>query len=155
MLRENRGRGLVMLGQSTRLTVDNSRFENNNGSGISVQDGVGSITRTVTADNLGSGILWGRGQLNVAWSVSTDNYSDGYSVFGLSRIHLESSVARGNRLSGLNMSGDVATISNFVATENKVGIYARARVAVYSRQNNMIAANTTNIDGSLAPLPPF
>ena len=88
VLRENRGRGLAMLGQSTRLTVDNSRFENNSGSGISAEDGVGSITRTVTASNLGSGILWGKGQLDVAWSTSTDNYSDEYTVYAFARIYL-------------------------------------------------------------------
>ena len=92
-------------------------------------------------------------RVNVAWSTSTDNYSDGYTVYGFARIYLESSVARGNRLSGLYMTGEVATISNFMAIENGVGIYVRG--AVYSRQNNTIAANTKNIDGSLVPLPPL
>jgi hypothetical protein len=151
--RENGGRGLNMMGQSTRLTVDNSRFENNSGSGIAVVDAVGSVTRTVTAGNLGAGISWGNGQLNVAWSMATDNYGEGYSLFR-GRIHLESSVARGNRTSGLRMAGDVATISNFVATDNGTGIYNRG--TVYSRQNNTVTGNTTNIDGPQpVALPPI
>jgi hypothetical protein len=151
--RENRGRGLIILGQSTLLTVDNSRFERNNGSGISAVGAVGSVTRTVTAGNNGAGILWANGQLNVAWSMATDNVGAAYSIMGGNgRIHLESSVARGNDV-GLYMMGDVATISNVVATENKTGIYNRG--TIYSRQNNTIAANATNINGSLTPLPPL
>lgn len=151
--RQNIGRGLEMKGQSTRLTVDNSRFEGNNGSGIGVVDGLGSITRTITSGNLANGIWWNKGQLNVAWSASTDNNSDGYSVGMNARIDLESSVARGNGGGGLYASG-AATISNFTATQNKVGIHIFYGT-VYSRQNNTIAANTTNIVGSLAPLPPL
>jgi hypothetical protein len=153
--RENRGRGLHMAGTATRLTVDNSRFENNSGSGIAAVNVVGSVTRTVTADNLGDGIVWNNGQLNVAWSMATDNYGHGYSAFGTGRIYLESSVARGNRLSGFYMSGDAATISNFVATGNGAGIHNHYGT-LYSRQNNTVAGNTTNINGNQpVALPPI
>jgi len=153
--RDNGGVGLSVRGPSARLTVENSRFENN-ASGISGNGVVGSVTGVVISGNRNDGLDWVGGSLNVVSSVAVDNGYNAYTVSGGGRIEFESSIARGNGRAALFVltPSDVASISNFAATNNGYGIANSG--TVLTRQNNTFYANTWGNQGaSPTPLPPL
>jgi hypothetical protein len=144
------GAGLVVYGTATLLTIDNSRFENNRTTGVSSASG-GTVTRSVAAGNKANGFFLSR-RGSVISSIASNNGTNGYDVGD--DVHFESSVARGNNQAGLIVHG-VVSISNFVATNNGVGI-RNEHSTVLTRKNNTVTRNTTDIVGSqpvaLAPL---
>ena len=152
--RDNGGVGLAVRGTSAQLTVDNSRFENN-ASGLAGNGVVGTITGAVISGNASDGLDWVGGSLNVVSSVASDNGRHAYTVSGGGRMNLESSAAHGNGLAALFVltPSDVASISNFAATNDGYGISNSG--TVLTRQNNTFYANTWGNQGALPkPLPP-
>ena len=151
--RSNGADGLHVEGQvsTAKLTVDNSRFENNGGDGLDIRVN-SSLTRVVASGNGSKGVFQVGNDMNVTWSAAFDNVDDGFNVSSGGRMMLESSVASRNAAAGLDAgSGNVARISNSVFTHNAAGIDGVGQV--FSRGDNTIEANTENIAGD--PLIPY
>jgi hypothetical protein len=101
--RNNASDGLraPFTGASDRLTVDNSRFENNAGNGLVAFDGVTTITRSIFSGNgdgsanTGNGVWLGTGGgvMNVSESTASENRNNGFYVQG-GRMNLDDVVAR-------------------------------------------------------------
>jgi hypothetical protein len=135
--------GIMVLRSTTLVTIDNSRFENNHVYGVYTYGG-GTIARSIAAGNKLTGIVF-RGGGSIVSSISSNNGEHGYDVGN--GVDLESSVARGNAQAGLNEYGSVVSLSNFVATNNGIGI-RNDRGTVLTRQNNTVNGNTTNVVGT-------
>jgi Right handed beta helix region len=152
--RNNGVSGLFANGDSsTRLTVDNSRFERNGSNGISTIAIESTITRTVSSGNGGTGMTASSGSMNVTSSTAANNGTSGYGSFG-ARIVVESSVAHRNSLYGLEVGfgASMATISNSVFTQNDTGIRNSGGTGL-TRQNNTVTDNTTtDVFGTWTPL---
>jgi hypothetical protein len=151
------GVGLLISAGTSRLTVDNSRFENNFSSGIQVLSGNAAIHRSTLSGNGADGIL-AQGGTFVTVSVSVmstmvaQNGASGVlaSVGGV--VSVDSSVVRGNGGSGLRVAaGGLVRISNSTFTGNTTGISNGE--TLQTRQNNTVAGNTTNLSGAaLSPI---
>jgi hypothetical protein len=144
--RNNGFEGLVFLaGAGGALTVDNSRFEGNAGSGLDVQFSEARITRTVAAGNGTYGILQLGGTTNVIWTVAAHNGLEGYALFSGGQMTLDHSVARGN-LTGLRVEdGSRARISLCEVTNNGTGLLAATGSKILTRKNNTVWSNTTDV----------
>jgi hypothetical protein len=143
--RYNLGTGLNACCESSSLTVDNSRFENNE-HGLLASNRVGSITRSISSRNTGNGISVHEGSLNVTETTASNNGQRGFEVYA-GQIRLNSSVARGNAAEGLYVWTTVASaiLTNSVFTDNATGIFNAG--TVYRRGNNTVTDNTTNFTG--------
>jgi nitrous oxidase accessory protein NosD len=121
--RDNGQNGVEVDSSTTaRLTVDNSRFENNGNIGVFMLSGVATITRSLASGNGNHGF--------VADTATT-------------RMTLDSSTARGNTNDGLLvLSGATAVISNSVFTNNAFGLAATSDATLLTRQNNTVWGNT-------------
>jgi hypothetical protein len=130
--RDNGQNGLEVVNTSVaRLTVDNSRFENNGIDGLVLTD----ITATVTR------------------SLASGNRQIGYAAQGASaQITVDSSTARGQSSAGLIVVSATARVSNSVFTDNGFGI-GNSGGTVLTRQNNTVSGNTIqDLVGALTPL---
>jgi hypothetical protein len=146
-LRFNLGTGLYACCESSSsLTVDNSRFENNE-DGLLASNFFGSITRSIASGNTGNGISVHEGSLNVTETTAANNGQRGFEVYA-GQIRLNSSVARGNGTEGLYVWTAVASaiLTNSVFTDNATGIFNAG--TVFRRGNNTVTDNTTNFAGS-------
>jgi hypothetical protein len=145
------GRGLIVLGPtSARLTVENSRFENNADAGVTIRGGRASISRSVLSGNVNIGLFVDGGSTNVIETTAADG-AIGFVVAGGGAMTIESSNTRGNQL-GLNVSSaSTARISNSVFTNNGTGILNAAGGTVLTLGNNLVAGNATNVSGVLTP----
>ena len=150
--RDNGSSGLQMLNApSARLTVDNSRFENNT-FGVSVQSGHASIKRSVASGNRQSGVVAIATPVNVVSTIAAHNNSTGFSSVGGATLTIESSAAHANGLDGLfAFTGGVARISNSTFTANGTGIRNNGGV-IETNQDNTVRGNTTDVTGTLTPL---
>jgi hypothetical protein len=144
--RYNGANGLYANGGGTRLTVDNSRFEDNGFHGVSIFFDA-SITRTVSSHNgFGGFFLFSSARVNATKVTAADNDLYGFQV-SAGEIVLRSAVARGNGNVGLFVeTGASALIANSVFTHNNVGIFNRGTVR--TRLNSAVALNGTNFDGA-------
>jgi hypothetical protein len=151
ILRDNIGAGLVMFEETSRLTIDNSRFENN-GFGISVGGGIATIHRSIASGNANHGIAAVDNSVTVTLtsSVTAQNGSTGIFVVAGSTLAMESSLAHGNGDGLFVANGSTARISNSTFTNNTTGINNSGTVE--TRQNNTVRGNTTNVVGALTPL---
>ena len=144
--RDNGLDGININGAASRLTIDNSRFENNGQNGITTQSNRATITRSVFAGNAGSGVLAVVGQVNITSTTSWNNGANGFYVLNSGQLSLEHSMASDNDV-GLSVGGATARISNSVVTNNVTGINNNSGT-VLTRQNNMVSGNTANLSGS-------
>lgn len=135
-----------------RLTVDNSRFENNNGRGLASSLDA-TITRSISSGNAHIGFhQLGGGRMDVTRSIAANNGLDGFRVQSGSLI-LESSVARGNAGAGVRSdAGDVVVLSNTVISFNTTGV--RNGGGMLTRGNNILRQNTTDVDGNMPGVVP-
>jgi hypothetical protein len=141
IVRDN-GHGLFAL--SVRLTVDNSRFDNNRFNGALLVDGNSTIARSIFSRNGQSGIAQEDGRMSVAWTTAANN-SMGYRVLGGGHVTLVSSVARGNSMQGLYVVSGMVTISRSVFTDNGTGIQNDSGGTVQRLPNNILRGNGTNL----------
>ncbi len=136
--------------ETSRLTIDNSRFENN-GFGISVGGGIATIHRSIASGNANSGISSTDNSVAVTLTSSvTAQNGIGIFVVSGSTLAMESSLAHGNGDGLLVSNGSTARISNSTFTNNTTGINNAGTVE--TRQNNTVRGNTTNVVGALTPL---
>jgi hypothetical protein len=151
--RDNGGGGLTFYlnAESSRLTVDNSRFENNRGTGVHIEHGRATIHRSTVSGN-NNGIIAGSGTfVSVVSTVVVQNTFLGLGVAAGGIMMVESSVAHGNGTIGLYVTtrGATARISNSTFTANATGIRNNNGGTVETRQNNTVRGNTTNVSGPL------
>jgi hypothetical protein len=152
VVRDN-GEGLdVINAPGARLTVDNSRFENNAGNGLSVSNGTASVSRSVASGNANTGMTAANAGTTMAVVSSISSYNlDGYRVSNGGVMMVESAVARSND-TGLHVfGGATAQISDSTFVSNNIGI-AMTGSAVRTRGNNTLDGNSTNLIGSLTPI---
>jgi hypothetical protein len=143
--RDNGGAGLVFISTGAgRLVVKRSRFENNGGDGLSVNESESSIAGSVFSGNAFDGIAQSDGRMNVVSSVAAGNGSRGSSVGFGGEMSLESVVSRGNGISGFTVfMGATGRVSNSVLTNNVVGIQNAG--TVQTRGNNSVIGNNTDV----------
>jgi hypothetical protein len=155
--RNNEQHGLYFVPATVgggKLTVDNSRFENNGSTGTNIAVAEATITRAVASGNATVGFqVLAQGRMNATDTTAANNGGDGYRVVG-GTLTLESSVARGNGVAGVyqhNFTG-VVRLSNSVITENVTGVHNGGDMV--TRENNTVDGNTTDFAGNaLTPLP--
>jgi Right handed beta helix region len=155
-VRNNGDSGILLstISAGVQLTIDHSRFENNDFDGLRI---VGTaqttITHVVTSANGGSGVTVDFGLMNVTSTTAANNGSQGYTVGDGGQLTVESSVARGNTSAGLRVrSGSVGRIGSSVVTDNGTGLLNLAGGTLLTRGNNTVAGNTTPTSGTISPL---
>lgn len=160
-IRDNGGPGITVFilnappnatGTMT-LTVDDTRVENNGGDGFLLTHGVrATISRTMSSGNHAHGFDVSLSSATIVSATASQNGFTGF-LFYLSKVSLESSVASANGDIGLNGLGEgPVTISNSAFTNNgSTGIMTDDDV-VYTRGNNTVSDNPTDVDGTLTPL---
>jgi hypothetical protein len=147
--RNNDSAGLVLAGNNQKtLTVDNSRFENNGGDGVSISRAQGAISSSVASGNGSAGFSLGAdASVNVTWTTASHNGDYGFAVRASSgQMTLESSVARYNG-TGLYVGG-LARISRSVFTDNDIGIRNDSAGTLQRLQNNVLENNGTNLSNA-------
>jgi hypothetical protein len=150
IVRNNSEIGLSIL-EATNVLIERSRFENNGTDGVVVgSDGNAAIVDTIISGNGENGIN-AHGSAQIVRTVSANNGFSGFA--GGDSMQVEFSEARGNGASGLTTGIDGETrISNSVFTNNGTGVTVGASGVVFSRGNNTISGNGTNVTGTLTPL---
>jgi hypothetical protein len=156
--RNNDFTGLALSGNNPKtLTVDNSRFENNGGDGVSISRARATITRSVASGNGGAGVSLGADAVaNVTWTTASHNGDYGFAIPASGgQMTLESSTARYNG-TGLYVAG-LARISRSVFTDNDIGIRNDSAGTLQRLQNNTLEGNGTNLsnDGTVEATLPF
>jgi hypothetical protein len=131
-----------------RLTVDNSRFENNGSSGISVKFGRGAISRSTASRNGSSGIFVEAALVSIVATVSAHNGNHGFFASLNSSVSIESSLAQANGTAGVFVGSATARISNSTFTSNTAGLHNNGTLE--TRQNNTVRGNTFNVTGNNA-----
>jgi hypothetical protein len=108
------------------LTIDNSRFDNNAANGVFA--------------------LGGSSLATIRRSTASVNGFNGFQAFA-GVMTLDSSLAAGNSLRGLNIVGPaIGRISNSTFTDNGTGINNSGTVE--TRQNNTVRGNTIDLQGN-------
>ena len=111
--------------------IEHSRLENN-GTGISINAQV-TVRSTVVSSNRNSGFLAFGGALNLENCVASNN---GTAVLAEPFPNLSVTVV----------------ISNSVVTNNQTGLSQDGTSVIYSRGNNTVFGNNTDISGTITPL---
>jgi hypothetical protein len=146
--RNNGVDGMTVVGNgSTRVTIDNSRFENNAGIGLTLNAAQSSVARSVFSGN-NEGLAHGAngGDTNVTWSSATHNGGSGFSINSGS-MQLKSSEASDNSVFGIYLeAGATARISDITVTNNgrgdpTFGSGIRNNGTVLTLTDNLISGN--------------
>jgi hypothetical protein len=150
--RDNGGHGLIIDAGSERVTVDNSRFENNGANGVGVLSGRAAISRSIVTGN-NNGIASVTSSVSVLSSIAAHSFCTGFLASPGGTITVDSSVAHGNGGNGLAVNlGGAARISNSTFTSNATGIN-NISGTVETRENNTVRGNTNNqVSGALTPI---
>jgi len=152
--RFNRGSGLRVPFNdvASSVTIDNSRFDNNNLTGIEVSSvGHTAISRSVASGN-STGIFASNGTVTVTSTMVTQNQFEGLVARGGATMTVESSVSNGNGAAGLLVDNSgTARISNSTFVGNAIGI-RNAGSTLETRGNNTVRGNPINTQGTLTPI---
>jgi hypothetical protein len=136
-----------------RVTIDNSRFENNGANGVIIQSGRATIRRAAASGKAGDGIVAHISPVLGAVRDTTVAYNgnDGFTARGLMTV--DSSLAYGNvrGLSVSNLPGSLARISNSTFIHNGTGL-SNSGGTLETRGNNTVEGNPNNISGALTPI---
>jgi hypothetical protein len=160
--------GLSVFGNAnTKLTVDNSRFENNSSTGLySSGGGSASVSRSVSSGNGLNGIVLNSGTMNVTNTTVASNTQSGLFVAN-GEMTVFGSTSRGNGNAGLFLVGAAAAIAHSVFTGNNIGIDINGSTVVsldidpgadvnpgdHDLRSNVIDGNATaDVDGAIARL---
>ena len=153
--RDNGSDGLDIGGPTTaKLSVYNSHFGNNVEFGTIVQGGEASVTGGVFFGNGSVGIYQTGGRTNITDSTAVaNNASANFEVDG-GEMTLESCMAGGGSNFGFFAGvSTVARISNCVFTSHGTGVSDHSGGAtILTLENNLIAGNGTDLQGTLTPL---
>ena len=123
---------------------------------INMHDGRALIEHT-RLENNGAGISMVQGaQVTVRRTVASGNQGPGFSNFW-GTLNLENCVASNNGV-GVSANGNnpskatIVVISNSVVTNNQLGLWQAISGVIYSRGNNTVTGNNTDINGTITPL---
>lgn len=169
--RSNRGFGLSVGASGTKVTIKRSRFLNNDGGGALLRKAVSSITDSEASGNGLHGFSVSDGTATIAGSQATGNNDTGFYVLRSAVATITRSQALGNTNNGVFVSvSSVAAVESVAMHSNGTGLSAGitssvrlsgstivgngtgvsiVNSSVYSRENNTIQNNTTNISGTL------
>ena len=139
--------GIAFSAENAKLTIVDSRFENNSDGGVLVEKGQASIHRSAFLNN-GGGLGMTGGSTNVTESIAAGN-SVGFGTSGGATATLDRCVASENTLGFENMT--TTRVSDSTFTNNGTGILLNGGTLL-TLGNNLIANNTTNIDDGPADL---
>ena len=132
--------GLFFSAVNAKLTIVDSRFENNSDAGVAVADGQASIHRSAFLNNADVGLGMTGGSTNVTESIAAGN-SVGFLASAPSTF--DRCVASGN---GTGFQNQATTrVSNSTFTNNGTGVFLFFGTFL-TLGNNLIARNTTDID---------
>jgi hypothetical protein len=144
--RDNRGHGITVA-ELARLTVDNSRFENNGQSGIGVSASHASISRSTVSGNAVHGISALRSSVSVMSTVAAHNVSNGFFIASGTALTVDTALANGNGGAGLRVEvGSTARISSSTFTRNATGVSNAGLLE--TQVNNTIRGNGTDVVGT-------
>jgi hypothetical protein len=137
--RYNGGDGLyIFAGSASRLTVDNSQFDNNAGAGIAILSGKGAVHRSSVSSNGSNGFTIANASVTAMWTTVVNGQFAGFAVGTGSTLNLEFSLAHGNGGYGLQIGeGGTARISNSTITGSTSAINNNG--TLQSRGNNNVA----------------
>jgi hypothetical protein len=116
--------------------IEHSRLENNNVAGMFLYHGAQATVRS---------------------TLASGNRQDGFYT-AVGTLNLESCVASNNGLIGVvaasftNQPPAIVVISNSLVTSNQTGLSQNATSVIYSRGNNTVTGNNTDIFGTITPL---
>lgn len=156
--RDNGLYGLFIQADASRLTIDNSRFENNR-QGLVIFSGRAAISRSILTGNIW-GIQVQDASVSVTSTVAAQNAASGlgssvgFLVSNFGVMTLESSHANGNDNGLFVGQNGLGRISNSTFTANSNGVFVDSPfgAAVESRRNNTIRGNTDNAVGPLTTI---
>jgi hypothetical protein len=154
-VRDNGFVGLrVTSAPGARLTIETSHFDANGG-GLQLDDGGEAVIDHSSVSGNRVGISLALAQATVTSTVMANNSIAGIGLRTKADLTLESSVLRGNG-TGLDLDAADATssarISNSVVTQNTTGITNGLHGTVFTRRNNTVSGNGTDVVGTLTPL---
>ena len=162
VVRDSGDEGLNVLGGSSsqpKVTVENSRFENNGGSGVVLTASQASISRSVAFGNevQGFDLLDEAGSTNIVDTIAAANNGIGFQVF-LGQVTLESIVASRNSDGLMVDDSATARISNSVFSDNSgdgIDTDNPGAPITLTLGNNLVTGNAgSNVEGGLTPLAP-
>lgn len=150
--RDNGANGVTTANNgSVRLTVDNSRFTNNGGAGISVSKGHTTIHRSTLSGNE-RGLNAATSNVTVMSTVASQNANAGFVAGSGAVMAIESSVASGNAQAGVRLDGgSTIRLSNSTVTRNGTGVVNLSGALFESRVNNTIRGNNSEVAGNRTP----
>jgi hypothetical protein len=158
VVRNNSFDGLFFAtGPNGALAVYNSRFErngiNSSYSGVKINSGGARISRSLTTMNFSDGIRVVGGTVNINWTTAADNGGSGFLVSGSGAMTVEQSVVRGNSLYGVRVAQTTSTgvLSSSVVTNNGFGLSIAVGNRLWTRSNNTVSGNATDVSGMLQP----
>jgi nitrous oxidase accessory protein NosD len=156
-------KGILALGASGRLLYVKDSIFRDNGFGVAI-DGpvIGSIDGARFEHNRYGLSITVSGKATVRNSVASGNSEVGYlssaiGPTGGTELTIDDSMAVGNgtgvRAEGFSGAKGIARVSNSTLIHNDVGLRVGASGLLYTRGNNTVAGNVTDVAGALTPLP--
>ena len=145
VVRTNGGSGIVIVGTPiTRLTIDNSRIEDNANNGILASGNIrAAVNRAVISGHGGSAIEQSAGVMTISSSTAANNFH-GFKAMDTGVMTVEASVATGNVSVGIwANNGGTVHVSNSASTNNATG-FLNNNGTLSSRGNNTVSGNTSN-----------
>jgi hypothetical protein len=147
------GAGFKIGGAGSRVTIDNSRFDNNTGfgigTGVTVLTGQVTISRSMASGNSLDGIVSLSGSVSITSTMAAHNGASGFAVTSAGTMTVEASVAHANAHGLLVHSVDgLARISNSTFTENSVTGVNNFGGTVETRRNNIVRGNGIDLFGN-------
>jgi hypothetical protein len=152
--RDNGGSGFNIVGTGSRVTIDNSRFENNAANGVNVASGFTAIHRSSASGNASNGIAASNSaSVTVMSTVVAHNVASGFLANTASSITVESSLVHNNPGgSGLAVfNGGVGRTSNSTYTAHGTGL-GNGGGTIETRENSTIRGNFNDISGAVVPI---
>jgi hypothetical protein len=155
--RMNGADGLAFNGNGTsgRLTVDNSRFENNGDDGMEVQGIIATVANSVFSGNGENGVEVSFGRVSVNDSTSSFNFEAGFHANNQGQIELERSVSNDNNWGLLVNANSGGLMSNSTFTNNDVGIQNDGALRTRSNNSNFGNAVPTDNQAGIVILSPI
>jgi hypothetical protein len=151
VVRDNGSNGLITAGNgSVRLTIDNSRFTNNGGAGVSLAKGHSTIHRSTLSGNE-RGLSATGCNVTIMSTVASQNATFGFVMRSGAVVAIDSSVTSGNVQAGIRLEGGTVRLSNSTVTRNGTGVDNLSGALFESRVNNTIRGNNADVGGNRTP----
>ena len=131
----------------SKAWVDSSVAAQNGGVGFYIQDGVLTVSNSLSAGNSDGFRAEFVSQLAAHDCVASDN-TNGFLVY-LATMTVSSSLATRNSADGIATNYGTVYVSGNTVTNNSVGLHVIGAAIMESIGNNMVRGNTTNVSGTV------